>query len=135
MVFELLLFLKLVVEFSYLRNVIDLLLVVMIFKDMFSCDFGRFILREILIIKVVEFLVRFLVDFDWLGEVVIEILFGEEGGVVNKLKVVGESLVVKKIDNVDDVVDDVEFDLSEEMYLLLLVENVILVIVVVRVKL
>lgn len=126
-----LLFLKLVVEFSYLRNVIDLLLVVMIFKDMFSCDFGRFILREILIIKVVEFLVRFLVDFDWLGEVVIEILFGEEGGVVNKLKVVGESLVVKKIDNVDDV----EFDLSEEMYLLLLVENVILVIVVVRVKL
>lgn len=131
MVFELLLFLKLVVEFSYLRNVIDLLLVVMIFKDMFSCDFGRFILREILIIKVVEFLVRFLVDFDWLGEVVIEILFGEEGGVVNKLKVVGESLVVKKIDNVDDV----EFDLSEEMYLLLLVENVILVIVVVRVKL
>lgn len=131
MVFELLLFLKLVVEFSYLRNVIDLLLVVMIFKDMFSCDFGRFILREILIIKVVEFLVRFLVDFDWLGEVVIEILFGEEGGVVNKLKVVGESLVVKKIDNVDDV----EFDLSEEMYLLLLLENVILVIVVVRVKL
>lgn len=126
-----LLFLKLVVEFSYLRNVIDLLLVVMIFKDTFSCDFGRFILREILIIKVVEFLVRFLVDFDWLGEVVIEILFGEEGGVVNKLKVVGESLVVKKIDNVDDV----EFDLSEEMYLLLLVENVILVIVVVRVKL
>lgn len=126
-----LLFLKLVVEFSYLRNVIDLLLVVMIFKDIFSCDFGRFILREILIIKVVEFLVRFLVDFDWIGEVVIEILFGEEDGVVNKLKVVGESLVVKKIDNVDDV----EFDLSEEMYLLLLVENVILVIVVVRVKL
>lgn len=117
-------------ELSYLRNVIDSLLVAMIPKDTFSCDPGRFILREILTIKVVEPLVRLLADPDWLGEAVIEILSGEEGGVVNKSKVVGESLVVKKTDNVDDV----EPDLSEEMHPLPLLENATPVTVAARAK-
>lgn len=106
-------------ELSYLRNVIDSLLVAMIPKDTFSCDPGRFILREILTIKVVEPLVRLLTDPDWIGEAVIDVLSNEEDGVVNTSKVSGDSLVVKKSDNVDDV----EPNLSEQMHPLPLVEN------------
>ena len=106
-------------ELSYLRNVIDSLLVAMIPKDTFSCDPGRFILREILTIKVVEPLVRLLTDPDWIGEAVIDVLSNEEDGVVNKSKVLGDSLVVKKSDNVDDV----EPNLSEQIHPLPLMEN------------
>ena len=106
-------------ELSYLRNVIDSLLVAMIPKDTFSCDPGRFILREILTIKVVEPLVRLLTDPDWIGEAVIDVLSNEEDGVVKKSKVSGDSLIVKKSDNVDDV----EPNLSEQMHPLPLVEN------------
>ena len=117
-------------ELSYLRNVIDSLLVAMIPKDTFSCDPGRFILREILTIKVVEPLVRLLTDPDWIGEAVIEVLSGEEDGVVSKSKVVGESLDVKKSDNVDDV----EPELSKEIHPLPLVENATKVTVAAQAK-
>ena len=102
-------------ELSYLRNVIDSLLVAMIPKDTYSCDTGRFILREILTIKVVEPLVGILIDPDWIGEAVIDILSNDENGGVNKSKV-----SVMESDNIDDAVEP---DLSNKMHPLPLVEN------------
>ena len=107
-------------ELNYLRNVIDSLLVAMIPKDTFSCDTGRFILREILTVQVVEPLVGLLTDPDWIGEAVIDILSDDENGEVNKSKVVGDSLVAKESDNLDDVVEP---ELSEEIHALQVVEN------------
>lgn len=100
-------------ELNYLRNVIDSLLVAMIPKDTFSCNTGRFILREILAVQVVEPLVGLLTDPDWIGEAVIDILSDDEKAEVNKSKVVGDSVVVKESDNLDYVVEPA---LSEEIH-------------------
>ena len=67
-------------ELSYLRNVVDSLLAAMIPKDTFSCDTGRFILREILTVQVVEPLVELLTDPDWICQAVIEILRKQNEG-------------------------------------------------------
>lgn len=106
-------------ELSYLRNVIDSLLVTMIPKDKYSCDAGRFILREILTVRVVEPLVGLLTDPDWIGEAVIDILSDDENGKVSK-STDGDTLVVKESDSLDDAVEP---DLSEEIHPLSLVEN------------
>ena len=107
-------------ELNYLRNVIDSLLVAMIPRDTYSCDTGRFILREILTVQVVEPLVGLLTDPDWIGEAVIEVLSDDENRKVSKSRDVADSLVVKGSDNMDDAVEP---DLSEEMHPLPLVEN------------
>lgn len=62
------------VELSYLRNVIDSLLAAMIPKDTFSCDAGRFILREILTVQVMLPLVELLTDPDCICQALIDIL-------------------------------------------------------------
>ena len=67
-------------ELSYLRNAIDSLLAAMIPKDTFSCDTGRFILREILTVQVLVPLVQLLTDPDWICQAVIDILRDEENG-------------------------------------------------------
>lgn len=82
-------------EINYLRNVIDSLLAAMIPKDTFSCDTGRFILREILTVQVVEPLVELLTDPDWISQAVIDILSDDEDGDVNK---VGDHLDLEESD-------------------------------------
>ena len=67
-------------ELSYLRNVVDSLLAAMIPKDTFSCNTGRFILREILTVQVVKPLVELLTDPDWICQAVIEILRKQNEG-------------------------------------------------------
>lgn len=108
-------------ELNYLRIVIDSLLAAMIPKDTFSFNTGRFILREILAVQVVEPLVCLLTDPDWIGEAVIDILSDDEKAEVNKSKVVGDSVVVKESDNLDNVVEPA---LSEEIHALSLEENI-----------
>lgn len=116
-------------ELNYLRNVIDSLLVAMIPKDTFSCDTGRFILREILTVQVVEPLVGLLTHPDWIGQAVIDILSDDENGEVNKSREVGDCLAVKESENLDDAVEP---DLSEEMHPLPAVENTTAVIAQVK---
>ena len=107
-------------ELNYLRNVIDSLLVAMIPRDTYSCESGRFILREILTVRVLEPLVGLLTDPDWIGEAVIEILSDDENRIAGKSRDVADSLVVKESNNMDDAVEP---DLTEEMHPLPLVVN------------
>ena len=71
-------------KLSYLRNVIDSLLAAMIPKDTFSCDTGRFILREILTVQVMEPLVELLTDPDWICQAVIDTLTDDRNEKDNK---------------------------------------------------
>ena len=77
-------------ELSYLRNVIDSLLAAMIPKDTFSCDTGRFILREILTVQILEPLVQLLTDPDWICQAVTDILTEEENGEIHNSEVRNE---------------------------------------------
>lgn len=81
-------------ELNYLRNAIDSLLAAMIPKDTFSCDPGRFILREILTVQVMEPLVGLMTDPDWISQAVIDILTEDDDGKVNKSGVIGDHLVM-----------------------------------------
>ena len=72
------------VELSYLRNVIDSLLAAMIPKDTFSCDTGRFILREILSVQVMVPLVELLTDPDSICQAVIDILREDDDSQVQR---------------------------------------------------
>lgn len=60
-------------ELNYLRTVVDTLLTALAPRDVFSCDMGRFILREILAVQTVE-LVDLLSDSDWINEAIIDLL-------------------------------------------------------------
>ena len=86
-------------EINYLRNVIDSLLASMIPKDTFSCDPGRFILREILTVRVMEPLVGLLTDPDWISQAVIEVLSDGEDRDVNKAGAVTSDLVMEGSDD------------------------------------
>lgn len=60
-------------ELNYLRTLIDTLLAALVPRDVFSCDMGRFILREILAVQAVE-LVDLLSDPDWVNEALVDLL-------------------------------------------------------------
>ncbi len=90
-------------EINYLRNVIDSLLAAMIPQDTFSCDTGRFILREILTVQVMEPLVGLLTDPDWISQAVIDILSDDEGGDVCKPGLIADHLVVEESDELSNV--------------------------------
>ena len=62
-------------ELSYLRKVVDSLLAALIPRDTFSCSTGRFILREIVAVEILQPLVlKLLTDPDWLNEVLTDLL-------------------------------------------------------------
>ena len=61
-------------DLSYLRSIIDSSLAAVMPKDTFGCDTGRFILREILAVKVLHPLVSLLTDPDWINQAVLDIL-------------------------------------------------------------
>lgn len=88
-------------ELSYLRNVIDSLLAAMSPKETYSCDTGRFILREILTVQVMLPLVRLMTDPDWISQAVIDIL-SDDNDVqvkeVSKSSVEGSHPIVESCD-------------------------------------
>ena len=61
-------------ELSYLRSIVNSLLLALVPKDSFSCDAGFFILREILAVEVLQPLVsKLLTDPDWINEVITDL--------------------------------------------------------------
>uniref|UniRef100_A0A6P8HHZ0 Uncharacterized protein LOC116292321 isoform X2 n=1 Tax=Actinia tenebrosa TaxID=6105 RepID=A0A6P8HHZ0_ACTTE len=60
-------------ELNYLRTVVDSLLAALLPENIFSCDMGRFILREILAVQLVD-LVDMLSDAEWVNEAIIDLL-------------------------------------------------------------
>ena len=97
-------------ELNYLRNAIDSLLAAMIPKDTFSCDPGRFILREILTVQVMEPLVGLMTDPDWISQAVIDILTEDDDGKVNKSGVIGDHLVMDERCDSGDTVEQQSSD-------------------------
>lgn len=110
-------------ELSYLRNVIDSALAAMIPKDTFSCDTGRFILREILTVQIMVPLVQLLTDPDWICQAVIDILTEDDNGGAQKSEVRDTSNVLTIEDQCDSSSNPDNPQAHDEMHLPTLVKN------------
>ena len=110
-------------ELSYLRNVVDSVLAAMIPKDTFSCDTGRFILREILTAQIVVPLVQLLTDPDWICQAVIDILTEDNNGASQKSGVRNANDDVTTEDQCDSLSNPDNPQVHDEIHLSTLGKN------------